>query len=228
MQELLGFTATQSGQALMPRALAMMVGIPIVGRLYNKVQPRILVLIGISLVATSTYLMSHYTLDTGRRTVIFAIIVQGFGFSSLFVPLTAVALSTIPRYRLADATGLNSLLRQIGGSLGLAAFATLLPKFVAVARTGLASHLSVGRPELMNRFGMIERGLTARGLDASTAHTAAGRFLGGLVARQASVLAFERMFLLAGVAFLFILPLVFFLKSPTVVRGPKPDIHVEM
>ena len=145
MQELLGFNATQSGEALMPRALAMMVGIPIVGRLYNKVQPRILVLIGISLVALSAYMMTHYTLDTGSRTVVFAIIVQGFGFASLFVPLTTVALSTIPRYRLADATGLNSLLRQIGGSLGLAAFATLLPRFIAAARNGLAAHLPAGR-----------------------------------------------------------------------------------
>ena len=228
MQELLGFTATQSGQALMPRALAMMVGIPIVGRLYNKVQPRILILIGISLVATSAYLMSHYTLETGARTVVFAIIIQGLGFSSLFVPLTTVALSTIPRYRLTDATGLNSLLRQIGGSLGLATFATLLPRFVAGARNALAAHLPVGGPEVMGRLGMIERALGAQGYDASTAHVAAGRVLGGMVMRQATVLAFERMFLLAGIAFLFILPLVLFLKSPTGARGPKPEVHVEM
>jgi DHA2 family multidrug resistance protein len=233
MQELLGYTATQSGEALMPRALAMMVGIPIVGRLYNKVQPRILVLIGIALVALSAYLMSHYTLETGSRTVVFAIIVQGFGFASLFVPLTAVALSTIPRYRLADATGLNSLLRQIGGSLGLAAFATLLPRFIAVARNGLAAHLPVGRPEVLARIGMIQRGLGAQGFDPTTAQTAAGRVLGGMVIRQATVIAFERMFLLAGIAFLFILPLVLFLKGPsfkgqTGARAPKPDVHLEM
>ena len=65
MQELLGFTAIQSGMALMPRALAMMVAIPIVGRLYNHVQPRILVMIGVALVALSAYEMSHYTLETG-------------------------------------------------------------------------------------------------------------------------------------------------------------------
>jgi DHA2 family multidrug resistance protein len=228
MQELLGFTATQSGQALMPRALAMMVGIPIVGRLYNKVKARILILIGISLVALSTYLMSLYTLDTSARTVVVAIIIQGLGFSSLFVPLTAVALSTIPRFRLADATGLNSLLRQIGGSLGLAAFATLLPKYIAVARNALAAHLPAISPAVSGRLGMIERGLAARGLDASDAHAAAGRVLGGMVMRQATVLAFERMFLLAGIAFLFILPLVLFLKAPAGVRAPKPDVHVEM
>ena len=233
MQELLGFTATQSGEALMPRALAMMVGIPIVGRLYNKVQPRILVLIGISLVALSTYFMSLYTLETGARTVVFAIVIQGLGFASLFVPLTAVALSTIPRYRLADATGLNSLLRQIGGSLGLAAFATLLPRFVAAARNGLAAHLPVGRPEVMSRFAMIQRGLIAQGYDPSTAQAAAGRVLGGMVMRQATVLAFERMFMLAGIAFLFILPLVLFLKgpkfkAPDAARAPKPEVHLEM
>jgi DHA2 family multidrug resistance protein len=234
MQELLGFTATQSGEALMPRALAMMVGIPIVGRLYNKVQPRILVLIGISLVALSTYMMSHYTLDTGARTVVFAIVVQGLGFASLFVPLTAVALSTIPRYRLADATGLNSLLRQIGGSLGLAAFATLLPHFIAAARNGLAAHLPAGRPEVIARFGMIQRGLIAQGYDPSTAQAAAGRVMGGMVMRQATVLGFERMFMLAGIAFLFILPLVLFLKGPKfnkapgAARAPKPEVHLEM
>ena len=72
--------------------------------------------------------MSHYTLATSARSVVGAIVIQGLGFAAIFVPLTTVALARIPRYRLTDATGLNSLLRQIGGSLGLAAFATLLPQ----------------------------------------------------------------------------------------------------
>jgi DHA2 family multidrug resistance protein len=222
MQELLGFTATQSGEALMPRALAMMVGIPLVGRLYNVVQPRILVTIGVALVALSTFLMSRYTLDTSASSVVLAIVIQGFGFASLFVPLTTVALASIPRYRLADATGLNSLLRQIGGSLGLAAFATLLPRFSATAYAAMASHMVAGRPEVMGRARMIQAGLVARGLDPGAAPAAAGRAMGFLVTRQATVLAFERMFLLAGIAFLFILPLAFFLKAPPGTRGQKP------
>jgi DHA2 family multidrug resistance protein len=173
--------------------------------------------------------MSHYTLDTGTRTMVTAIVIQGLGFSSLFVPLTAVALSTIPRYRLADATGLNSLLRQIGGSMGLAAFATLLPKYVAAAQTALVAHLPAGSPLVMERLGTIQRGLASRGFDIVDARAAAGRVLGGMVARQATVLAFERMFLLAGIGFLFILPLVLFLKAPTGgAPAPKPDVHLEM
>ncbi len=225
MQELLGYTATQSGEALMPRALAMMVGIPIAGRLYNKVQPRILVALGILLVAFSVYQMAHYTLDTSPRTVVVAIVVQGLGFASLFVPLTTVALSTIPRYRLADAAGLNSLLRQIGGSLGLAAFATFLPRLETSARHALAAHVVAGSPRVGERLALIGRGFAARGLDPGTARDAAGRVLEAVVVRQAAVIAFERIFLLAGIAFLAILPLVFFLKAPAGAPAPKVDLH---
>jgi MFS transporter, DHA2 family, multidrug resistance protein len=225
MQELLGFTATQSGEALVPRALAMMVGIPLVGRLYNLVQPRILVSLGVLMVAFSTYLMAHYTLDTSARTVTGAIIIQGFGFASLFVPLTTVAMMGIPRYRLADAAGLNSLVRQIGGSLGLAAFATLLPRFVAAARTGLVAHVVAGSPGVIDRLGRMQQGLIGRGIDPGDATGAARRLLGGLVERQATVLAFERLFLLAGVAFLFVLPLGLFLRPPRGAAPAKPDIH---
>jgi DHA2 family multidrug resistance protein len=225
MQELLGFPALDSGVALMPRALAMMIGIPIVGRLYNKVQPRILVIIGVVLVSTSAVLMSHYTLATSSRSVVLAIMIQGFGFASLFVPLTTVALAGIPRLRLTDATGLNSLLRQIGGSLGLAAFATLLPRFVAQAHYGLSAHVALGRPEVLARLGAIQAGLVARGFEAAGARETALRILDGTVAQQSSVLGFERMFLFAGVAFLLVIPFALFLRRPKGVPQPKVDLH---
>jgi DHA2 family multidrug resistance protein len=226
MQQLLGFSAVQAGTALMPRALAMMVAIPLVGRLYNYVQPRILVITGVVLVALSAYEMSHYTLDTGSHSVVAAIILQGFGFAALFVPLTTVALASIPRYRMTDATGLNSLLRQIGGSLGLAAFATLLPHFVQNARVGLVAHLVAGRPEVMQRLSGIQSGLVARGLDPGTARQTAGRVLDGMLTRQSMLLAFERMFVLAGLAFLLVIPLALFLKPPAGSRSKqRVDLH---
>ena len=94
--------------------------------------------------------MSHFTLETGQRDVIWAIMTQGMGFSCLFVPLSTVALSAIPRHKMADATGLNSLFRQVGGSIGLAVGATLLTRYVAaraalVAHVTPASHAAVGR-----------------------------------------------------------------------------------
>ena len=73
----------------------------------------------------------------------------------------------------------------------------------------------------MQRFGMVQAGLAARGFDQGSAATAAGRMLGGTIARQASVLAFERMFMLAGVGFLIVIPLALFLKGPKGARAPR-------
>ena len=167
----------------MPRALAMMVGIPLVGRLYNRVQPRILVIIGVVLVALSAYVMSHYTLETSARSVVGAIVLQGFG---LRVAVRAAdrrsRWRSIPRYRLTDATGLNSLLRQIGGSLGLAAFATLLPHFIAAARTGLAAHVAAGPPrDDRPARRRSQARLIARGLDPAARRAGAARILDGMV-----------------------------------------------
>src|SRR3569832_714208 len=210
----------------MPRALAMMVGIPRVGRLYNVVQPRILVSFGVVMAALSTYLMAHYTLDTSARTVVGAIMIQGIGFAAQFVPLTTVAMMGIPRYRQADAAGMTSLVRQIGGSLGLAAFATFLPRCIAAARTGLGAHLVAGSPAVTDRLARIQQGLIGRGIDPGDAKGAAGRLLSGQEERQATVLAFERLFLLAGIAFMFVLPLGIFLKPPKgMTKGPKVDLH---
>lgn len=228
MQELLGYTATQSGLYLMPRSLAMFVVTPIVGKLYNKVSPRAFVAFGVVLFAYTAYQMSHYTLATSPTGIYGVLILQGVAFSCLWVPLATVALSSIPRQQMADATGLNSLFRQIGGSVGLAAFATLINRYLMTARTGLAAHLNPGRPEVIERYGLVQRLLQSHGLDQTSAQQAAGRAIGGLVMQQSMVLTFEKLFLLAGICFLVILPLLFFLKSAAHGDGPKVDVHVEV
>jgi DHA2 family multidrug resistance protein len=228
VQSMLGYTAVQAGLALMPRALVMFVLTPIIGRLYNKIQPRFVVAFGVLCFAVSTWFMSHYTLMTSTRQLILPLLIQGAGFACLFVPLTTVALTSIDRRRLPDATGLNSLMRQIGGSIGLAVFATLMTRYLVQIKASLATHVSVGRPEVMARLDQMTATLVARGLDPTSAALAAKRALGGVVMQQANVMLFEKLFLLTGIAFLFVLPLLWFLKAPAKSTAPKVDVHVEM
>jgi DHA2 family multidrug resistance protein len=150
-------------------------------------------------------------------------------FSCLFVPLTTVSLSTIPRHKLADATGSSSLVRQIGGSVGVAIFATLLTRATVVARHGVVAHLNPGNPALLERLAAMRQMFGARGgLDTTSARSGANAMLDFLVFRQATVLAFERMFLLAGLVFLVCLPLLLFLKTPARAVVEKVDVHVDM
>jgi DHA2 family multidrug resistance protein len=207
MQELLGFDATDSGIALMPRTLAMMAITPFVGRLYNKVPPALLVAAGVVFFVAGSYLLSHVTLESSSGDIVIPLVVTGFGFACLFIPLTTVALSHTPRAQLADAAGLSSFVRQIGGSVGLTIFATLLGDYSKAANVSVGAHVTTLRPEML--FSGTELAL---------------RMLAGRVARQGAVLAYEKIFLLQAVTFVVVLPLLFFLRAPK----NAPAQHVEM
>ncbi|MHB1846043.1 MAG: DHA2 family efflux MFS transporter permease subunit, partial [Deltaproteobacteria bacterium] len=163
MQEMLGFTATQSGLSLLPRSVIMFMAVPIVGKLYNHVSPRILVAIGVVLFGIGAIFESRLTLQSGEVNIILPLLVQGVGFSCLFVPLTAASLSSIDRSEMTDATGLSSLLRQVGGSIGIAIIATAFSHDAVRARGSLLHDLVPTRPEVMMRLHQMTAGLAARG-----------------------------------------------------------------
>ncbi|HUJ16134.1 MAG TPA: DHA2 family efflux MFS transporter permease subunit [Thermoanaerobaculia bacterium] len=228
MQTLLGFTATQSGLALMPRSLTMLFVMPIVGRIYNIVSPRIVVAIGIIIFAYTAWLMGHYTLATSARGIVNVLILQGVAFSCLFIPLTTVALSSIPRHRLSDATGLNSLLRQVGGSIGLAIMATLLSRYATSARGAMLANVSMDRTAVMSRMYGLQKMLQGRGVTGPAAQGTAAQIIDYQLRAQAMVLSYERLFLICGIAFLCVLPLVLFLRLPKGEPSGEIDVHVEM
>jgi DHA2 family multidrug resistance protein len=175
--------------------------------------------------------MSHYTLATSESGIIGALLVQGVGFSCLFVPLATVALSRVPRHQLADAAGLNSVVRFIGGSIGLAIFATLLTRHMTTVRSVLGTHVVAGSPTLLPRLYGAQRMFEQMGMNASAAHDGAVRVVAGAVAKQSAVIAFEQVFLLTGISFLCVLPLVYFLRRAprgAPAAGPEPAVHVEM
>jgi len=213
MQELLGFTALKSGVALVPRALIMMVATPIVGRIYNHVAPRLLVAIGVACVAVGSLNMGQFTLETSEAGIITTLLLQGVGFSCLFVPLTTVALSHVERVQLTDASGLNSLVRQFGGSAGLAIYGTLLEQSQVRARAALAEHVTPYHREVVQELGALASRMMARGMDLGNARHAALQLLDGMVRRQGSMIAFEKIFMLTGFSMLAMLPLTLLLRD---------------
>jgi DHA2 family multidrug resistance protein len=226
MQLMLGYSATQAGIAMMPRSLVMIVCMPIIGRIYNKVSPRVVIAFGICLFAVTAWMMGHFTLATDRSDVMVVLMIQGVAFSCLFIPLTTLALASIPRHRLADATGLNSLLRQVGGSVGLAIFATLLSRFTTRTHGAMIQHVNSASNAATQRWAGITATLGHAGVSSPGATGGAARIIDGLLRQQAMVLSFEKLFYLAGICFLCVLPLVFLLR--VVPGGEKIDVHVEM
>ncbi len=204
MQELQGLPATDAGLALLPRTIAMMVVSPLIGRYYNRTGPAVLIATGVVLFMIGSWQLGHVTALTKTGDLVVPLALTGAGLAFLFVPLATAALASIPRPLLADATGLNNFQRQISGSIGLTVFATLFTRSAATARAGLADQVSALRPEV----------------------TGAARAAAAAVAREGTVIGFDRTFLLQAVMFLFLLPLLFFLRAPREAgSAPPAAIH---
>jgi MFS transporter, DHA2 family, multidrug resistance protein len=221
LQNLLGFNAMQSGVTLMPRSLAMAVLMPIGGRFYNRLGPRLLVGSGLLIAAFGFYTMSRLTTAVGYWDLFWPQLWQGVGFSLIFVALSTAALSTIPKPRMTAATGLYNVVRQVMGSVGIAIAATTLSSSTVRYHMILAQDAGasmVGR----QRLAALVQGMMAKGADTYTATSQAMRVLDGIITRQAAVLAYNHVFVLVSTLFVLGFPLVFLLR-----RGsPGEDVEI--
>ncbi len=126
LQNALGYTAFQAGSLFLPIGIIMAVMAPIAGRLSDKINPKIPAFIGIVLLASSLYVNRVLSLFSENHAIMFSLYLRGFGMGLIFTPLSAMALSDIPRDKMAQASGLFNVLRQVGGSFGVALMGTLL------------------------------------------------------------------------------------------------------
>ncbi|TMQ68132.1 MAG: DHA2 family efflux MFS transporter permease subunit [Candidatus Eisenbacteria bacterium] len=212
LQQLQGFSANQTGLVILPGALASAFTMAFVGRLQERVSPRLLVSLGACLFTLAMWQWSHFTTLSGGRDFFWPLIVRGVGLGLVFVPLTNLAISGLSMDRIPAGTGLFNLTRQLGGSIGIALSATLLPRFTTQARAVLADHVTRSSQVAWERLTATTQSMIARGTPPGLAETKALRVIDLAVTRQATMLAFTKIFLLFGFAFLIALPLLLFMK----------------
>jgi DHA2 family multidrug resistance protein len=221
LQGNLRMTAQQTGIILLPGALATAVSMAIVGRLTNKVDPRILITIGAVLFAVAMVRLSRITGESGGSDFFLSLIFRGIGLGMMFVPLTTVTLAELDVRELAQGTGLYNFFRQLGGSLGIAAIATMLSHYTAQYRAILAEHIAVGNPATMNRVEMLTRAMIARGADAFTARARALEILDRQLMGQASVIAYSRIYVLSAALILALIPLLLLVRHTKGAAGAQ-------
>jgi DHA2 family multidrug resistance protein len=146
MSRVLGFDATQTGMMFIPGALITAFTMPIIGKLLQKVDARLLIFVGTCIVMGMMLLMSHFSSMSDTTEVAIALIVRGCGMGFLFVPINAVVLGQFRGSDLGQVAGLMNLLRQIGGSVGIALMDTLLERKTHQNELDLSSHVSLLSP----------------------------------------------------------------------------------
>src|SRR5256712_8479217 len=142
LQNLQNFTAEQTGFVILPGALASAFTMAVMGRFTGKFDGRLSILAGVSIFALSMWKHAHFTTASGMTDFFWPLIFRGVGLGLIFVPLTNLALADLPMSRIPNGTGLFNLMRQLGGSVGIAISATLLQRFATINRVQLATHVT--------------------------------------------------------------------------------------
>jgi len=212
-QSVLHFTATQTGVLLFPGALASAVMMILLGKVLNKVDPRLVIAAGGVITSLVMFQLKTINPGTGSDELFWPLLWRGAGTVMMFLPLSLAALGSLPKQDIAAGSGFYNLTRQLGGSLGIAILTTLLTQRQAFHRAILLEHVSLYDPATVQRLNLLSGAFEGRGSDAATAQQQAVSILSQTVSAQALILSFEDIFWVVGIAFLVSLPLLLLLDG---------------
>lgn len=204
LQSLLHYPAVTTGLIMAPRGICTMITMVLIGRLSNKIDPRLIIAIGILLCAFASYVCAtHYTRDVTTWWLVWPTLLQGFGLGMVFVPLSTIAFSTLPQKHRIDAAGLYSLLRTFGSSIGISIVLTIFTRQNQIAWHRLSGFIQPYNDALYRYL---------QPLNLVPAHPASVALLKGELASQAQMIAFVNSFAFIMWSFLIMLPFLLFFK----------------
>lgn len=214
-QSILGWTALQSGALIIPAALTTAFMMPFIGRLLTRGAKQ-QVLVSLGLLIFFVYSFWGYkilTPDTGKSDFFWMLIVRGAGLGLLFIPITSLALSTLKGQEIGQGAAFTGMMRQLGGSFGIAAITTFIANQTTVHRAALSNHLDTNNFDVQQRILALKASFVQKGFTPDAALNAAYKMLDSAVMKQATVLSYMDVFLYLGILFLVCIPFVLFVKQ---------------
>ncbi len=211
LSQIQGYNAMQIGEVLMWVGFPQLLIIPFVPKLMQKIDVRVLIALGISLFAVSCFMNSTLTNQTGLDQLRWSQLVRAMGQPLIMVPLSSVATAGLPASQAGSASGLFNMMRNLGGSIGIAAIATLLTNRQQFHSNRLGEAVSIYSPAVQERLQQMTQYFVSQGADLATAQQQAIAAMSNMVRREAYVMAFNDCFyfiacalLLSGITVLFL------------------------
>lgn len=213
LQTLMGYTATKAGMVLGPGGLATLIAMPVAGKLVHKLNQKVLLGAGILICSYATYLMSNFNLHADFWSIIWPRIVLGIGMPFIFIPLTILTMAGIKKEEMGNATGIYNLLRNLGGSFGVAFVTTMLQRRAQFHQFRLVENLTVFDPQLQIASENLSHVFELKGFGPVSEYAGLASIYKELL-RQASMLGFNDAFHLLSVMMIGVFFLIFLLKRP--------------
>jgi DHA2 family multidrug resistance protein len=211
MQGLLGYSVIHAGVLSMPRGIVMLLILQVMGRIDAIVDRRLLVTAGLACFVTAFWLMSRFSLDMSGEPIVWASMMQGVGQGILFVPLSTLGFATISQKLRPDASALSNLIRNVGGSIGVATMQALTAINTQTMHASLAAHVDA--------VGAVVADLSSPGGVLA---------LDGEIARQALMVAYVDDFWLMTILGSLCIPLVLLMRQPRRLSTRPEDVVVEV
>jgi len=160
-QTLMGYSATAAGLAVSPRGLGAIVAMPFVGLLTSRVDNRWLISFGFGIFAVCSFVLGHIYLGIAPSTMFWPVVISGSALGMVFVPLSTTALGNLPQEKIGNASGLYNLMRNIGGSVGIAAVNTIVTRHEQLHRTEMTRHLTSGSTAYQDQLNRLTQIMSA-------------------------------------------------------------------
>ncbi len=226
-QSILGWTATDAGLLLIPGSITTALMMPIIGSLIQRGVPQgYMVAVGFVIFFCFTFWMHNIiTPDTGVEHMFWPLILRGIGLGLLFVPITTLALSTLKGKSIGEGAAFTGMMRQLGGSFGIAIITTFITRFSQEHRVNLVAHLDMSKLEVQQRVQQLQQGFMSKGFSANEALNKAYQVIDFSVNKQSTVMSYMDIFLYLGILFLCCIPVVFFIKKGKNKINPADAMH---
>lgn len=225
LQTLLGYPAVQSGMAVSPRGFGSILSMLIVGRLIGKIDGRMLIMFGFAVLAFSTNMYAGLNLQIASSNVVWPSIISGFAMGFVFVPLTTMTMGTLSNEQMANASGLYNLMRNTGGSIGIAMVTTFLARGAQVHQAAMTSRLTPYDPAFQARVQQIAVSLMRQGVNAAAATQQAYATIYGVLARQAMLMSYIDNFRLLAFLCLLCIPTALLFRRVRARGGASVAAH---
>ena len=225
-QNLLGFTAEQTGLILFPGGLATICMMPFVGNMLKKGIPaQILSGLGFFLFFVFCWMLNNSNLESGTSDFFWPLIIRGIGMAVLFVPLTTLAIQDLRGPEMGQGTGLNNMMRQLGGSFGIAIMTTIIHIKSGINRAILLENVNQYNPAYVARNNGLIQTFQSKGFSLQQAIAMANGAMEGIVSKQVMLTTYNSVYLLIGFFALLCIPLIFLQKFKKGPAAMPVDAH---
>ena len=228
VQSTLHWTPQQAGALMIPAALTTAFMMPIIGQMLQRGAKQT-VLVAIGMVIFFLYSFWGYkvlTPDTPKDAFFWMLILRGLGMGMLFIPITSLSLSTLKGQQIGQGAAFTGMMRQLGGSFGIALITTYMYRQNIIHKDDLSRKLAYDNPTIQHRIDIMQHGYMAKGMPADVALKSAYKALDYSLSNQAGVLSYMDVFMFIGVMFLCCIPFVLMVKdNKKKVKVDMGDMH---